>query len=315
MNIRTPSADKQDPVAWATLAWEGGVGPAGFSRLLARFSSARAALGASPKDLAAPSLKLKPAQIAAIRTAADRTEQVAELIARLQADGVAVVCSFEAHYPELLRGAPNPPAVICMRGRLLEGDDPGLAIVGTRRPTREGEGNARAIARACAELGVTIVSGLAIGVDTEAHRGALDAGRRTVAMLGSGIRHIHPARNRKLAEQIAGAGAVISEVAPDANPSAARLMARNRLTAAMSRGVVAVEATGDGGTMQTIRDAVALGRLVFACDWQADKPQADGTRTALGLGAEPILGPDAAEYIVAAIRAHDPGGPAQGALL
>ena len=79
--------------------------------------------------------------------------------------------------------------------------------------------------------------------------------------------------------------------------------------------LVAVESTADGGTMQTVRDAVALGRLIFACDWQADKPQADGTRTALGMGAEPILGPDAAEYIVAAIREHEPGGPAQATLL
>jgi len=315
MNIRTPSTGEQDPVSWAALAWEGGVGPAGFSRLLGRFGSAQAALQASAEDLGAPSLKLAAEQVRSIRAAGERIERVAGLIADLQADGIAVICSFEERYPAALRGAVNPPPVICMRGRVLEADDPMLAIVGTRRPTREGERNAREIAFACATLGVTIVSGLAIGVDTAAHRGALDAGGRTIAVLGSGIRRVYPERNRKLAGQVARSGAIISEVAPDASPSAARLMARNRLVAAMCRGLVAVEAMGDGGTMQTVRDATALGRLIFACDWQADKPQADGTRAALGMGAEPILGPDAAEYIAAAIRAHDLRGPARGALL
>ena len=315
MMVTRPSPDAQDPTAWATLAWEGGVGPAAFARLLARFESARAVMEASPRDLGAPSLKLKPEQIASIRAAGGRIDQTAALIASLRDDGIAVICSFEGDYPGALRGANNPPPVICVRGRVLREDEPGLAIVGTRRPTREGVRGAREIARACAELGVTIISGLALGVDAAGHRGALDAGGRTIAVLGSGIRRIYPPRNRGLAKRIAGAGAIISEVAPDAAPSAARLLARNRLVAAMCRGLVAVEAAGDGGTMRTVRDARALGRLIFACDWQSDKPQADGTRAVLGMGAEPILGPDAAEHIVVAIRKHEPRGPAQQSLV
>lgn len=284
------------------------MGPAAFSRLLGRFGSAHAALCASSEELSVPRLKLQPQQVAAIRAAANRLEQTDQLLRRLQAEGISVLCSWQDGYPPGLRTANNPPPVICMRGHIRDCDDPALAIVGTRQPTREGEANARALARACATLGVTIVSGLALGVDSAAHRGALQVGGRTIAVLGSGIRQIYPQRNRKLATQVARAGAVISEAHPDASPSAARLLARNRLIAALSHGVVAIEAFGDGGTLQTLRDAAALGRLIFACDWQADKPQASGTRTALGMGAEPILGPDAAEYLVAAIRGHTPGG-------
>lgn len=315
MNIRRLSGAEQDEVAWATLAWEGGVGPAGFSRLLGRFGTAQAVLQASEEQLSAPSLRLQPGQIAAISAAAQKMRAVAQLIAALRADGVAVVCAWQEDYPPALRAAHNPPPVICMRGQIQPRDALGLAIVGTRQPTPEGAANARALACACARLGATIISGLALGIDSAAHRGALDAGGRTIAVLGSGIRRVYPQRNRRLAEQIARSGAVISEAPPEASPSAPRLMARNRLVAALARGVVAVEATGDGGTLQTLRDALALGRLIFACDWQADKPQATGTRTALGMGAEPILGPDAAQYLVAALRNYQAPGPVQAELL
>ena len=315
MDITSPKPDEQDAAAWATLAWQSGVGPVGFSRLLARFGSAQAALDASAKDLGVPSLKLKPNQIESISSAAGNVQQVAKLITGLGSDGIEVICAFEDHYPPLLRAATNPPPVICVRGTLVPEDDPALAIIGTRRPTRDGDANARAIARACAERGVTIVSGLALGVDSAAHRGALDAGGRTVAVLGSGLRRIYPPKNKRLAAHIARSGALISETPPGANTSAARLLGRNRLTAALSRGVVTVEATDDSGTMRTVRDAIALGLPLFACDWQADKPQADGTRTALALGAEPILGPDAADFIIETIRTHQPPPPDQPALL
>lgn len=315
MNITSPEPDEQDAAAWVTLVWQGGVGPVGFARLLGRFGSAQAAMNASDQDLSWPPLKLKPKQVMNVSAAADNVELVAGFISDMRREGIEVICAFEDHYPPLLRGVTNPPPVICVRGELLAEDDPALAIIGTRRPTRDGEANARAIARACAERGVTIISGLALGVDTAAHRGALDVGGRTVAVLGSGIRRIYPPKNKRLAGLIAKSGALISETPPSAGTSAARLLARNRLTAALSRGVLTVEATDDGGTMRTVRDAIALGLPLFACDWQADKPQADGTRTALAWGAEPVLGPDAADFIIETIRNHQPPPPAQPALL
>ncbi len=316
MRITTPQPDEQDPAAWAALYWSGRIGPAGFLRLLARFGSARAVLAADQADLAAPSLRLKPRQIEAITgDALDHAESIEVELRALRDDGIAVICSFEDCYPPALRDARNPPPVICMRGDLAPEDRPALAIVGTREPTAEGRSVARQVAAACAERGLTVVSGLALGIDAAAHRGALKAGGRTIAVLGSGIRHIHPKRHVRLAGRVAACGAIISEVAPDAHPSAARLMARNRLTSALARGVLAVESTESGGTLQTVDDAWRQGRVVFACDWQSDKPQAAGTRALIARGARPILGPDAMDTIEHLLASHEPPAPDQPQLL
>jgi len=316
MQVIVPQADAQDRLSWAALYWAGAIGPAGFVRLLSRFGSARAALGASPDDLSAPSLRLTPAQVRAITgPARHRLEVMPAEIAGLQADGIHVLCAFEPGYPAALLEAQNPPPVVCVGGELTAADATGLAIVGTREPTAEGRRMARDMARACADRGINVVSGLARGIDTAAHRGCLDAGGRTVAVLGSGIRYIHPRRNLRLAAQIAEHGAVISEVAPDDCPTGARLMARNRLTSALARGVLAVETTLSGGTLQTAREAGRQGRVVFACDWQGDKPQAEGTRALLAGGAEPVLGPDAIDVIEHLLLTWQPPPPEQPALL
>jgi len=316
MRISVPQPDAQDRRAWAALSWAGRLGPAGFMRLLSRFGSARAACEAPADDLAAPSLRLTEAQIAAITgDVPRRLQRIDAELTSLADDGIAVLCSFEAAYPASLRDAQNPPPVICIAGAVTEDDACALAIVGTREPTPEGRLAARDIARACAARGITIVSGLARGIDTAAHRGVLDGGGRTIAVLGSGIRHVHPKRNRRLAARIAEQGAVISEVAPEDNPSGARLMARNRLTSALARGVLAVETTLRGGTLQTARDASRQGRIVFACDWHADRPQAEGTRALIAEGAEPVLGPDALDVIEHLLRTHQPPPPDQPTLL
>ncbi|MGI5818663.1 MAG: DNA-processing protein DprA [Armatimonadota bacterium] len=316
MRITTPQPDEQDRLAWAALFWSGRIGPAGFLRLLARFGTAQAVLEADGRELAGPALRLNEGQIDAITTEArSHRDSIDADLASLRADGISVICSFEAQYPAALRDARNPPPVICVRGALASEDSLGLAIVGTREPTPEGTAVAGAIASACAERGLTVVSGLARGIDAAAHRGALRAGGRTVAVLGSGIRRIHPRQNVRLAGEIAANGAIISEVAPDAAPTASRLMARNRLTSALARGVLAVESTLSGGTLQTVGDAWEQGRAVFACDWQSDRPQADGTRSMIAQGAEPILGPDAIETIVHLLETHRPPPPGQPRLL
>jgi len=316
MKISAPQADAQDRCAWAALFWAGRLGPAGFMRLLSRFGSAQAACEAGADELAAPGLRLTPAQIAAIAGEVPRRLQRMDAeLACLADDGVAVVCSFEDAYPAALCDAQNPPPVICISGAVTDEDACALAIVGTREPTPEGRLTARDIARACAARGISVVSGLARGIDTAAHRGALDGGGRTIAVLGSGIRHVHPKRNRRLAARIAEQGAVISGVAPDDNPSGARLMARNRLTSALARGVLAVETTLRGGTLQTARDASRQGRVVFACDWHTDRPQAEGTRALIAEGAEPVLGPDALDVIEHMLRTYQPPPPDQPTLL
>lgn len=316
MRISSPKPEAQDRLAWAALYWAGQIGPAGFTRLLARFGSATAVIAASAEALALPGLSLTPAQVAAITSEAGRRlDQVEREIASLADDGIAVVCSFEQGYPHALRDAQNPPPVVCISGELSDEDMQGLAIVGTREPTADGRRVAREVARTCAERGITVVSGLARGIDTVAHRAALDAGGRTVAVLGSGIRHIHPRSNIRLATRLIEHGALISEVAPDANPTAARLMARNRLTSALARGVLAVESTLTGGTLQTAADAWKQGRVVFACDWPTQVPQAEGTRSLIARGAEPILGAGAMDTIEHLLRIHEAPPPEQPPLL
>lgn len=316
MRITTPQAHEQDRLAWAALYWFGRIGPAGFMRLLARFGSAAAVLEADPDELAVPSLRLTEEQMGAITGEARAERELVEAELRaLRDDGVAVICSFEADYPNALRDARNPPPVICVRGELRPEDTRGLAIVGTREPTTEGGAVAAEVAGACAQRGITVTSGLARGIDAAAHRGALKAGGRTVAVLGSGIRRVHPKRHMRLAAQIAANGAIVSEVAPDASPTGARLMARNRLTSALARGVLAVESTLSGGTLQTVREAWEQGRAVFACDWQSDRAQAEGTRSLIAQGAEPILGADAIETIAHLLATHRPSPPDQPPLL
>lgn len=316
VRIRTPEPDEQDRHAWAALAWAGRIGPAGFMRLLARFGSAQAVLQAPESELSAPSLRLKPEQVQAITTdARERREGIEEEFVALGDAGIEVICGFEDAYPAPLRDARTPPPVVCVRGTLRPEDTQGLAIVGTREPTDEGCRAASDVAVACARHGLTVVSGLAIGVDTCAHRGALKGGGRTVAVLGSGIRTVHPQSNRRLATRIASKCAIISEFPPDARPNAARLMARNRLTAALARGVLAVESTLTGGTLRTAYEAWAQGRVVFACDWQSDRPQAQGTRLLIAEGAEPILGAGAIETIAHLLETHRPPPPEQPSLL
>ncbi len=315
MEVTAPEPDAQDRRAWAALHWSGRVGPAGFMRLVARFGSAMAVIEASARDLAAPSLRLTQGQIQAIgEQVPRRLEGIEDEIGSLEADAISVVCSFEADYPAMMRDARNPPPVICVSGEVTDADRYGLAIVGTREPTEEGRRVARELAQACARREITVVSGLARGIDTAAHRGAIEAGGRTIAVLGSGVRHIHPKRNIRLAASIARRGAVISEVAPEANPTGARLMARNRLTSALARGVLAVESTLCGGTLQTAHDAWKQARLVFACDWQGEKPQAEGTHALIAEGAEPILGPDAIDVIEHLLRTHGSSPPKQPGL-
>ena len=307
MRITAPQTENQDKVAWVGLFWAARIGPACFLRLLGRFGSAQAVIEADRQALEAPSLKLDEGQIDSITAdAAKRLETIPEEIDALGNDGIRVICSFQPEYPARLRDAANPPPVICVRGELDFADDLGLAIVGTREPTREGLRVAREVAAACAERGITVISGLARGIDSAAHQGTLEAGGRTLAVLGSGIMRIHPRRNVRIAAEIAESGALISALPPDASPTGARLMARNRLISALARGVLAVESTNTGGTLQTVRDARKQGRLVFACDWQGAKPQAEGTRGLIAEGAEPILGADAIDVIEEMLLCHSP---------
>ena len=286
------------------LVWGGKLGPMAFRRVVGHFGSAAAALGASWDDLALPSLRLDPEQIEAILGKARDLKHVGRVLQRLEEQNVAVLCDWEADYPRILYEMSDAPPVLCRAGRLLPRDEPVVAIVGTRTPTREGLEMAEALARACAEQGVTVVSGLALGCDTAAHQGALRGGGRTVAVLGSGIVSISPRQNVPLAREIADNGAVLSEAAPGAHPSTPRLLARNRLQVGLARAVIVVQAGEGGGAMQTAERGRKADRLVCAVEWPEGMGKSEGNRALLRGGARGLRGPEDIPNLVEEVFVH-----------
>lgn len=187
--------------------------------------------------------------------------------------GAVAVTRMDVEYPTLLLTIPDPPPVLYVRGRVALNDPKTLAIVGARNCTAYGDRMARRIARELSRAGVTVVSGLALGIDGAAHRGAVDAGARTVAVLGSGVDVIYPPAHNMLAQEILdNGGSIISEQNPGATPSRGHFPARNRIISGMSEAVLLVEAAQKSGTMSTIGFALDRGQDVFALPGQADSP-------------------------------------------
>ena len=288
-------------LAQIAVMWHGAIGPAGFRRLIGHFGDASAIMAASEDELSVPSLRLNAEQIEAISQLASRLGEVEEQLDQLHGQNIHVICDFEPEYPESLRAIGNLPPVLCIAGRLLPVDEPAVAIVGTRSPSEGGFQMARELGAALAEQKITVISGLALGCDTGAHQGALSAGGRTIAVLGSGILVIHPHSNLELAREIAERGAVISEQPPTAEPSVGRLMARNRLQSGLSRAVIVVESGESGGSMETAKNAQRQGRLVCAMDWPQTTAKRIGNRKLLAEGARPISGPEQVAGLVTAL--------------
>ena len=200
--------------------------------------------------------------------------------------GVGILTILDKDYPPLLRQIENPPVVLYVRGEMLIDTARTLAIVGTRRSSRYGRTMAGKLARDLAELGLIVVSGLAIGIDTAAHKGALTSGK-TVAVLGSGLGHIYPASNARLAEQICKqGGSLISEYPINMPPSKWTFPQRNRIISGLSRGVIVVEAPQRSGALITARLAVEQGREVFAVPGNVTSQASTGTNLLIKDGAK-----------------------------
>lgn len=221
--------------------------------------------------------------IASWRTTTDAAREV-ELADRA---GVRIVTLFDAGYPAALRTINDPPVVLYCRGSWTRADDRrALAIVGSRLATPYGRLTASRFARELAGQGVTIVSGLAKGVDTEAHRAALDAGGRTIAVIGSGLNHLYPADNEGLAAAIAdGRGAVVSEFPMNLRPGKSTFPMRNRIISGWSKATLVIEAPLRSGSLITAHQAVEQGRLVFAVPGPVDRPQSEGCHELIRDGA------------------------------
>jgi DNA processing protein len=191
----------------------------------------------------------------------------------------------DPRYPVLLRAIPTPPALFA-RGALSDDDALALAIVGSRRPTPYGLAVAERLASDLAARGVTIVSGLARGIDTAAHRGALAAGGRTLAVLGCGLDVVYPLENRALARAIEAQGALVSQFAPGVPALPGHFPARNRTLAGLALGVVVIEAADRSGALITAGFAGDLGREVFAVPGRITSPTSAGTNRLIQDGAK-----------------------------
>lgn len=197
-----------------------------------------------------------------------------------------LVCLADPEYPQALLQIPDPPTLLYVRGRLSLLNQPALAVVGSRNPTPQGLGNAERFAAAFAEAGLSVVSGLALGIDAAAHRGALNATGNTIAFIGTGIDRIYPAANQQLAFDIAARGAIASEFPLATPPAAANFPRRNRLISGISRGVLVVEATTESGSLITARLAAEQGREVFAIPGSIHSPQSRGCHRLIKQGAK-----------------------------
>jgi DNA processing protein len=208
---------------------------------------------------------------------------------RFQAQGISVLTWEDEAYPARLNEIPQPPPVLYVRGALLAEDAWAVAVVGTRRITSYGKQVTEEIASNLARSGITIVSGLAHGVDTAAHQAALQAGGRTLAVLGSGVDRIYPPENRRLAEQIIQQGALLSDYAPGTPPDSANFPPRNRIISGLARAVIIVEAGKSSGALITAAFAAEQGREVFAVPGGIYAPQSVGANLLIQQGARPYL--------------------------
>jgi DNA processing protein len=273
-------------VAWVALSLIRGVGAATLTALVERFGSAEAVFAASDRDL------LAVPRIGKKTLSAIRETDLARIESNLSRWGKAGVTALSMDHPNfpprLHPPLPDAPALLFARGTLPDPAKPTVAIVGTRDPSPGTAEIAETLGRVLAAAGYIVVSGLACGVDSAAHRGALSAyGGQTVAVLGSGVLKVYPSENRGLAGEILEVGALLCEVSPDTTVSTPGLVARNRLISALADTVIIVETSDTGGAMHAARAAVKQGRRLVALDYDAS-----GNRQLIDDGHALALHPD-----------------------
>jgi DNA processing protein len=274
---------------WIAFNRVNGIGPARLRALLDVCGSVEAAWHASIQQLQAARLDRR--SIESLLNARREIHPEQEY-SRVQAAGVTVLTWDDTDYPAALRTIDASPPVLYVRGRLTSQDEWAVALVGTRHASAYGREVAQVLASELARHGVTVVSGLALGVDTVAHRAAIDAGGRTLAVLGSGLDQMYPPQNRGLAQAIAHQGAVISDYPLGTRPDANNFPPRNRIISGLSRGVVVIEAGERSGALITAKFAAEQGRDVFAVPGSILHPGSAGCNSLIQQGATPLLSVD-----------------------
>ena len=276
-------------IAAVMLSMIPGIGPLMQRSLLERFGSAIAVLRAPPSELRAVQ-GVGPQLSRAISTA--RRSDVIEEIKRCQTNNIRIVHQQAREYPRMLREIHDPPGVLYVRGEILPQDQLAIAIVGTRHATNYGRQQAERLAASLARAGLTIISGLARGIDAAAHRGALSVGGRTIAVLASGVLNVYPPEHRELADEIVKQGALISEASTLSKPRPGSFPRRNRLITGASLGVVVVEAAPKSGALLTAMHATEQGREVFAVPGRVDSRLSRGCNRLIRDGAKLVESAD-----------------------
>ena len=268
---------------WFALKSVPGVGNLLFKRLIDRFGDPQNVFQAEPCDLA--TVEGISGRIAGAIKRYRPTDAVKREMALATQLKCRIYTLLDPEYPPLLRHIPDPPPVIYVRGS-LEPIENGIAVVGSRDATSYGMSMARRLGADLAAFGLPVVSGMARGIDTAAHQGALSAGGRTIAVLGCGLGVMYPPENRALFEQMVQTGAVVSELPVMEAPNAYNFPARNRIIAGMTIGTVVVEAARQSGSLITARLAAEQGREVFAVPGSVHSFKSAGTHNLLKQGAK-----------------------------
>src|SRR3954470_12938376 len=267
---------------WLQLTLTPGIGGAALREMLRQFGLPQNIIGRNPS-----ALSKCVAQEALERMASGEVQRaVSHALEWLSRPGHSVITLADPSFPRALLEISDPPAVIYAIGRTELLQRPALAIVGSRNATAQGEANAESFAKALSDAGLTIVSGLAMGIDAAAHRGGLSGPASTIAVLGTGVDIVYPRRNAELAAQIAERGLLISEFALGTAPAAHNFPKRNRLISGLGRGCLVIEAAAASGSLITARAAAGQGRDVFAIPGSIHSPLSRGCHALIKTGAK-----------------------------
>lgn len=313
-HVLAPIAE-MDLARWIALSRIEGLGCVGFKKLAEHFNDPTTAFSA-PAATLAEIHGLDKNVIDGLRNFSAWDEVEAEII-RAERGAVKVVPFTDSTYPARLRMIPDPPPLLYVKGDIRSEDERAVAVVGSRSASDYGRRVARDLCRGLASLGFTVVSGMARGIDGTAHGTALNAGGRTIAVLGSGVDRAYPAEHQQLYQRISENGAVISEFPLGTRPMAFNFPARNRLISGLSLGVVVVEATEKSGSLITAALALEQGREVFAVPGEVGASRSRGAHRLIRQGAKLVETVDDIMEEIApqlAARRGDAGSVAKRAL-
>ncbi len=278
----TPASTEDTLTDWLALCHAPGAGTATIQRLLDNFSAPAAALKASNGELL--QLGLKQPTIDALRKPEERL--ITRDLEWCDATNNHIITYHDPNYPVLLAQLPDPPPLLYIHGSVDLLSEPQLAMVGSRNPSSSGQQTAVDFARHLASAGLVITSGLALGIDSACHQGALDANAPTIAVMGTGLDRVYPARHRELAKRIAEQGSLVSEFPIGTSPQPGNFPQRNRIISGLSLGTLVVEAAIRSGSLISARYALEQGREVFAIPGSIHNPLARGCHHLIREGAK-----------------------------